>query len=336
MSRLSGRRAAPVVFRIIGIILALGCAVGFDGGMQARAQSTDPYGALTNPSWCWYREYYLPQSPTASGTIASAGWHQYIMTTTPINLDSWQGGTLTRTPDGNPIVTMGEERIVGYPCPPSAPPSGYTGGYIGAQFVGNWGGMGYNEYSIATSALTSTGSVRGKRDGFGMVGGYNFRPWNNNFVVGPYGSIDFIDHNLLFIFPNGANLGTTTHWVGTIGMNGGFVVNPFFYGLVGISFLNQDRVINFATSTSSNTTTPGFTLGLGAETQPNGLQVFGRPMSVFFQYQHTWWQDAKLNSPAASPGFNYVFKREDDTVKVGVNVYLSAPTPPPKRALITK
>ena len=27
--------------------------------------------------------------------------------------------------------------------------------------------------------------------------------------------------------------------------------------------------------------------------------------------------------PASSPTFNYAFKREDDTVKLGVNIYLS-------------
>jgi hypothetical protein len=33
---------------------------------------------------------------------------------------------------------------------------------------------------------------------------------------------------------------------------------------------------------------------------------------------------------------NYAFKREDDTLKFGVNIYLSAPPPPPRPALITK
>jgi hypothetical protein len=36
-------------------------------------------------------------------------------------------------------------------------------------------------------------------------------------------------------------------------------------------------------------------------------------VSVFPQYQHSWWADAD---------FNYIFERDDDTVKFGLNVYL--------------
>jgi hypothetical protein len=49
------------------------------------------------------------------------------------------------------------------------------------------------------------------------------------------------------------------------------------------------------------------------------------------------WQDAHLDTPAASPRFNYVFRREDDTVKLGLNFYFGAPIPSsPRPALITK
>lgn len=44
------------------------------------------------------------------------------------------------------------------------------------------------------------------------------------------------------------------------------------------------------------------------------------------EYQHTWWQDANFNTPAASPSFNYTFIREDDVVKFGFTVSLD-PTP---------
>ena len=43
-------------------------------------------------------------------------------------------------------------------------------------------------------------------------------------------------------------------------------------------------------------------------------------MSVFLQYQHTWWGTANFNTPTSSPLFNYAFKREDDTIRLGVNV----------------
>jgi hypothetical protein len=102
-------------------------------------------------------------------------------------------------------------------------------------------------------------------------------------------------------------------------------------------WLNQSLNVNFATAASSNATTPGFTLGLGGEYQPSSWRLFGSPVSVFMQYQHTRWNAANFNAPPSSPAFNYAFKREDDTIRLGFNVYLSAPTPPPPtRGLITK
>jgi hypothetical protein len=60
-------------------------------------------------------------------------------------------------------------------------------------------------------------------------------------------------------------------------------------------------------------------------------------VSLFVEWQHTWWQNASFNTPAASPGFNYTFARQDDVVKLGFTVSLAAPPPPPPtRGLITK
>ena len=43
-------------------------------------------------------------------------------------------------------------------------------------------------------------------------------------------------------------------------------------------------------------------------------------------YQHTWWQDATFNKPAAASLFNYTFRRQDDVVKVDFTVALNPPT----------
>ena len=56
------------------------------------------------------------------------------------------------------------------------------------------------------------------------------------------------------------------------------------------------------------------------------MQGFSLPVSVFAEYQHTWWQDGQFNTPAASPLFNYTFRREDDVVKLGFTVSLT-PSP---------
>jgi hypothetical protein len=61
----------------------------------------------------------------------------------------------------------------------------------------------------------------------------------------------------------------------------------------------------------------------GGEYQPSSWRLFGNPVSVFLQYQHTWWGAANFNTPTSSPFFNYAFKREDDTIRLGVNIHLS-------------
>ena len=33
-------------------------------------------------------------------------------------------------------------------------------------------------------------------------------------------------------------------------------------------------------------------------------------------YEHTWWQDATFNKPAAASLFSYIFRWQDDVVKV--------------------
>ena len=63
--------------------------------------------------------------------------------------------------------------------------------------------------------------------------------------------------------------------------------------------------------------------------QPSFLQGYGHPVSLFAEYQHTWWQDANFNTPAASPFFNHTFARQDDVVKFGFTVELSPTAPPP-------
>jgi hypothetical protein len=62
---------------------------------------------------------------------------------------------------------------------------------------------------------------------------------------------------------------------------------------------------------------------LGAEYHPVSWHLGGHPVSIFTQYQHTWWSSANFNRPASSPSFDYAFKREDDTIKLGVTMNLS-------------
>ena len=86
--------------------------------------------------------------------------------------------------------------------------------------------------------------------------------------------------------------------------------------------------MNFATSAKSNVTTPGFTLGLGIEFRPEAFTLAGHPMSIFAQYQHTWYSSASFATPSSSPLFNYGFRRQDDTIRLGVKLWFNSPNRP--------
>jgi hypothetical protein len=207
---------------------------------------------------------------------------------------------------------------------PVCPSRANTGGYIGVQGLKTWGKSKTEEFLAATGGTTNTFFDKGDPLGVGVVFGYNFAPWNN-VIVGPFGSVDWLRMKINHTFPTGFYLGTTTDHIFTAGLKAGYSVAPglLLYGLAGAAWLNQDLVINFATRSVKNTTTPGFTTGFGGEWQPAALQGFAVPVSIFAQYQHTWYDTAKFDTPAASPAFNYAFKRDDDTIKFGLNVYLS-------------
>jgi hypothetical protein len=67
--------------------------------------------------------------------------------------------------------------------------------------------------------------------------------------------------------------------------------------------------------------------GLGRRRPTGFLQGFGMPVSLFAEYQHTWWQEANFITPAASQLFNYNFRRQDDVLRFGFMLALESPTP---------
>jgi opacity protein-like surface antigen len=214
------------------------------------------------------------------------------------------------------------------------PKTGYRGGgYFGIELAKTSARERKTETPLGSDDPTFRATDSGDPLGLGIVAGYNFRPWNSNIVVGPFASFDYLRQTINHNFAGGQFLGSTTKWFGNAGVKAGVVTAPglYLYGLAGAAFVNHDLNVNFATAASSNVTTPGVTLGLGAEYQPPSWQLSGHPVSLFAQYQHTWWDNANFNRPASSPAFNYAFQREDDTVKFGVNFYFgaAAPAPPP-------
>jgi hypothetical protein len=214
------------------------------------------------------------------------------------------------------------------PCPPTQ--TSMSGVYIGGELVKNWGWVRSTERLATTDVITNRFTDTADPVGGGLIVGYKFAPWANSVIVSPFASFDFLHAPVNHTFPSGSYLGTTANFMGTAGVKVGPQLGTglWLYGIAGVSVLNETLNVNFLpVVSSSSATVPGATVGVGGAWQPSFLQGFGRPVSLFLEYQHTWWQSANFNTPAASPFFNYNFARQDDVVKFGFTASLSAPPP---------
>jgi len=224
------------------------------------------------------------------------------------------------------------------PCPPPQTAAS-SGVYIGGELVKNWGWVRSTERLATSDVLTNRFTDTADPLGGGLIVGYKFAPWANSVVVSPFASFDFLHAPVNHTFPGGSYLGTTANFMGTAGVKVGpqLGMGVWLYGVAGVSVLNETLNVNFLpVASSSSTTVPGATVGFGGAWQPSFLQGFGRPVSLFLEYQHTWWQSANFNTPAASPLSNYNFARQDDVVKFGFTVSLGAPPSSPAPSMLFK
>jgi opacity protein-like surface antigen len=198
-----------------------------------------------------------------------------------------------------------------------------SGLYLGGELAKNWGRVKSTETLAATDVITNQFTDRGDPIGGGVIVGYNFRPWNNSALIGLFGSFDYLNQTINHNFTGGQFLGTTTHWFINAGIKAGADIAPsvLIYGLAAAAVLNHDLNVNFAIPAKRSVTTSGLAAGLGGEFAPASWRSAGHAVSVFAQYQHTWWSTANFNTPVSSTAFNYAFRRADDTIKLGVNFY---------------
>lgn len=226
-----------------------------------------------------------------------------------------------------------ELQKLSHPCPPPTEEEHSSSGfYLGGELVNSTGRVRSTERLAATDATTNEFADSADALGAGIIIGYKFAPWSNNVIVSPFASFDFMRAPVNHTFPGGSFLGTTANFMGTAGVKIGPQLSNrlWLYGIGGFSVLNETLNINFIPlSSSQSATVPGISVGFGGGWQPSFLQVSGRPVSLFLEYQHTWWKDADYNMPVASPLFNYNFARQDDVVKFGFTVPLD-PAPAPK------
>jgi hypothetical protein len=217
-----------------------------------------------------------------------------------------------------------KKEISDYPiCGPGNYPQ--IGFFIGGHFIKLTGDLKSTERD-ATDQVTNKFADSKDPVGGGIIVGAKFTPWANNVVVAPFASFDFMNAAVNHTFASGSFLGSTANFIGTLGVKVGPQIQNFWlYGIAGVSVLNETLHVNFLPVTSStDANVPGATIGAGlAYKLPNLPNV-----SLFAEYQHTWWRDGKFNTPLASPLFNYTFARQDDVAKVGFTVSLGAPPLP--------
>jgi hypothetical protein len=355
------RSGAPrsLTIRAIGryFVAAIGASVAFSGAAMAdigpglyRAVG----GAGLERDVCWQRQLLhdgrwvnVERYPRKSGADLISEAQSFSKTQ---NFNRVYTGS-----EGDPNVVFVRDqtingrlirRYIAVPCPPPAPATSaplptvsrlqvntfvfpvfgpQPGAVIGLQIIKVTGDGHFVERFVSTDQITNTFDPRKDPVGAGLLLGYGFNLANNIGLM-PFVSVDFPNISVKQTFANGSFLGTTSGVSATAGVKVGPQFNDvWLYGIVGVSALGEALKVNFLpVASSTDTIVPGATVGAGvAYRLPNFSKV-----SLFAEYQHTWWREGKFNTPLASPLFAYTFGRQDDVVKVGFTVSLSSPSSP--------
>ncbi|MCX6899482.1 MAG: hypothetical protein NT105_12365 [Verrucomicrobia bacterium] len=206
---------------------------------------------------------------------------------------------------------------------PKTTQTAWSGPYFGGQIVKSNGRVVTTERSAGTGLNTNQFADNHDPFGGGINGGYDWLPCHNKFLVGVGFDADFPDEDVQHSFATGAYLKSTVDFAGLVQARAGYLVmqNLLLYALTGVSVADQHIQMNLGgATTDEDKFTPGFTAGAGVEwmittAQTGGPVGFLRAPSIFVEYAHTWWADAELNQPAASPAFNYSWTRESDMIR---------------------
>jgi opacity protein-like surface antigen len=188
---------------------------------------------------------------------------------------------------------------------------------------------------IQNFQATDTGSGAAGRIEFGAwirTAGFTLAPINGieqtrvdapRLVLGAKAQFDFGRSLVSHHFAGGSVIESDQNFMFSIlGMAG---ISPArgvaFYGLAGPS-IGQQRLHIFlgGPDTWEYRTAAGFTAGFGAQF-PTGISG----LSISAEYQHTFMAKTHEDAPAASPGFNYAFLRDSDTLSVTARFKLGGP-----------
>jgi len=200
--------------------------------------------------------------------------------------------------------------------------TGWRGPFGGGQLAVNVSRVQTREFITGTAVETNSFNDRGSAIGGGVNAGYNWQPFGNTTVVGLVFDVEAMNNQVRHTFAGGTYIGSTVNVTGSAQLRAGVLATPstLLYAQSGLSVANQRLQINFGgPQTNVSQVVPGYAAGVGAEWMlARNPLPFGRSMSVFVDYRHTWWDKAMLRMPAASPRFDYDWTRQTDRIAVGV------------------
>jgi hypothetical protein len=195
------------------------------------------------------------------------------------------------------------------------------------NFTGPEIGIALTETTHARQCITSNDpGANGLCDtkdpvGVGFNLGYGFRPWMNNWIVTPFVEADFPNVTVNHNFPGTPfYMGTKSQYDVLGGLKVGPTLTPnlWIYGIGAAGWRGERMTVNFAINSSTSTTVFGGAAGAGIAWEP-----WAAPVSLSLEFRHEWWNTATYNNPAASPGFNYGFRQQDNVVLAGLNWYFA-------------
>jgi len=196
--------------------------------------------------------------------------------------------------------------------------SRWTGPFAGVEMLGSLDSVDTTETTAATGAVFHHFTSSGGGIGGGVSLGYNWQPWSSPVVVGALASFDGLDNSAGRVFR------TDDDWAGLIEARVGYLSNPvlLWYGETGLAVAREDTKVNFGGPvTSQSRTATGYALGGGVEwaLPAQTLPVAGT--SLFFDYQHVWWQSGAMATPAAVPNLNFRWQRDSNLIRVGLRLH---------------
>ena len=151
-----------------------------------------------------------------------------------------------------PSTTVGPTNL-----PPQAQMEVLPGGYVGIEILKNTGTLKSTEKLAATGVVTNQFNDSNDPIGFGVITGYDFAPWSNRVVLGAFASFDALNQTVKHSFAGGTFLGTTTHWIATLGGKVGYQIsaNAQVYALgspVTKSLFDQSTPVVATTASMAN------------------------------------------------------------------------------------